>query len=92
MSHVTTPLAILVGSIIIAAAVMGGNLINRYRVELWQSPHVLRLDTVTGEVCRSPFEKTLFLPVRNVTPREVDMTPPGGGRTPRETASQRSAG
>ena len=51
MSHVTTPLAILVGSIIIAAAVMGGNLINRYRVELWQSPHVLRLDTVTGEVC-----------------------------------------
>ena len=25
--------------------------------------------------CRSPFEKTLFLPVRNVAARKVDMTP-----------------
>jgi hypothetical protein len=26
-------------------------------------------------VCRSPFEKILFLPVRNVAARKVDMTP-----------------
>jgi hypothetical protein len=25
--------------------------------------------------CRCPFEKTLFLPIRNVTARKVDMTP-----------------
>jgi hypothetical protein len=30
-------------------------------------------------VCRAPFEKTLFLPVRNVTPSAVKMTPADGG-------------
>jgi hypothetical protein len=54
MSRLTTPLAILVGSVVISAALLSGNLINRYREANGpgvQAPYVLRLDTVTGEIC-----------------------------------------
>jgi hypothetical protein len=42
--------------------------------------------------CRSPFEKSQFLPDRNVTACPVDMTLLAGGHTRRETASLPHAG
>src|SRR5271165_6169188 len=42
--------------------------------------------------CRSPFEKSQILPVRNVIPCKVEMAPPGGGHILCETACQPNAG
>ena len=50
-----------------------------------------RIPDLTGKIgkpgsecvgCRSPFEKSQFLPVRNVTEGQVDMTPLAAADTP----------